>query len=59
FTALVDPILTESHGMNVVGKAEMDGISTQHYGCDGTIILQIPAESWEVVSKALFIPDTV
>ncbi|TPG89812.1 hypothetical protein EAH72_31020 [Pseudomonas caspiana] len=51
--------LNESHGMNVVGMAEMDGIRTQHNGCDGTIILQIPAESWEGVSKALFIPDTV
>jgi len=51
--------LNESHGMNVVGMAEMDGISTQHDCCEGTIILQIPAESWEVVSKALFIPGTV
>ncbi|PMV91219.1 MULTISPECIES: hypothetical protein [unclassified Pseudomonas] len=51
--------LTESHGMNVVGMAEMDGITIQHDGCQGMMILQIPAESWEGVSKALFIPDTV
>jgi|LNAP01.1.fsa_nt_gb hypothetical protein len=51
--------LNESHAMNVVGMAELDGIPTRHNGCEGTIALQIPAESWELVSKALFIPDTV
>lgn len=51
--------LTESHGMNILGMAEMDGIPTQYDGCEGTIIFQVPAESWDVVSKALFIPDTV
>ena len=51
--------LNESHAMNVVGIAELDGIPTRHNGCEGTIALQIPAESWELVSKALFIPDTV
>ena len=51
--------LNESHAMNVVGIAELDGIPTRHNGCEGTIALQIPAESWDLVSKALFIPDTV
>jgi hypothetical protein len=51
--------LNESHCMNVVGMAEMDGIPTRHDGCEGTITLLIPAESWERVSKALLIPNTV